>query len=228
MKQLTEDLYCTGPDEGPLPSVFYFALSAQDSLSVDPYNQLIQFSAGRNIRFFSLTLPAHGEGLSPHHAMEGWAKEMGALNQFFDRALKAVEYVVANGLADPTKMAIAGLSRGGFIATHLAAREARFRTILEFAPVTRLSKLEDFKDIDTEAFDVFRLLPKLENRKIRIYIGNNDTRVDTRSCLDFALALALHSPQTELIMSPSVGRHGHGTPPEIFRDGADWLAKALL
>jgi hypothetical protein len=75
------------------------------------------------------------------------------------------------------------------------------------------------------------LIPKLADKKIRFYIGNKDTRVDTKSCMDLALSLSdastLRSPNIELIMSPSIGLMGHGTGPETFKQGAEWLAKAI-
>jgi hypothetical protein len=33
--------------------------------------------------------------------------------------------------------------------------------------------------------------------------------------------------QVELLIYPSIGQMGHGTPPEIFKQGADWIASHL-
>ena len=67
-----------GPDlmEGPLPSLFYFALSEQESLFLDPYNQPVVFLSSYPIRVFSMTLPGHGSGLHSKDAMHFWAREM--------------------------------------------------------------------------------------------------------------------------------------------------------
>ncbi len=234
-------VYHTGPplDQGPLPSIFYFALSGPDSLTLDPYNQPVQFLQDLPIRFFSLTLPAHEESLSPHNALTIWAEEMAKgvdlLHPFFDAVERAVEYVVQQKLADPHKLGVAGLSRGGFIASHVAVRDKRFRHILQFAPVTRLDKAKEFHALRgnpiLHTLDLVPLAPRIADRNIRLYIGNNDTRVDTRSCFEFMMHLVQHAPTKfppiSLFINPSIGQYGHGTPPEIFREGAHWLARCL-
>lgn len=239
--EVIPNLFHIGPplDHGPLPTIFYFALSGPDSLCLDPFNQPVQFLDGKWIRIFSMTLPAHEGGLSPQNALSVWAEEIAKgrdpLGDFFEEALKAVDYTVRQKLADPQKLGIAGLSRGGFIASHLAAREERFKAILQFAPLTRLSKGKDFEAIKDHplihSLDAFHLTKQLANRHIRFYIGNKDTRTHTKTCFEFAMQLVEHSthrsPQIEFIMTPSIGQMGHGTPPEAFRQGAEWLAQCL-
>jgi esterase FrsA len=236
------DLYHAGPalDHGPLPSLFYFALSGPDSLSLDPFNQPVQFLRGKMIRVFSLTLPAHENKLPPTAAMQTWAEDYarGAdpLGEFLDNCAAAVAFAIEQKFADPKKLAAAGLSRGGLAALHAAARDERFRSVLAFAPITKLSALKEFHSLKTQAqvFDAENVADSLCDRSVRLYIGNCDTRVDTRSCFEFASALAqkaiqrkIRSPQIEFIMTPSIGMHGHGTSPEIFKQGADWIASQL-
>lgn len=234
-------LYHTGPDldQGPLPSIFYFALSGFESLTLDPFNQPVQALLHRRIRFFSMTLPNHEKGSSPTHALTLWAQDMSkgidCLGDFFERALRAIDYAIQGQLADPDKLGIAGLSRGGFIASHLAAREERFHAMLQFAPITNLSHAKEFHSLHdypiVRSLDLFPLASKLANRPTRFYIGNRDTRVSTHACAEFALHLAEHStnrsPPIELIITPSIGQMGHGTSPEIFHQGAEWLANVL-
>jgi predicted esterase len=240
--EIIPNLFHVGPalDFGPLPSVFYFALSGPDSLCLDPFNQPVQFFEGKSIRIFSMTLPAHEEGLSPHHALSVWAENIAKgrdpLGPFFEEALKAIEYTVQQKLADPERLGIAGLSRGGLIASHLAAREERFKAILQFAPLTRVSQGKDFESVKghplLQTIDVFPLAKQLANRHIRFYIGNKDTRTHTKACFEFAMELVGHStlrtPQIEFIMTPSIGQMGHGTSPEAFHQGAEWLAQCLI
>ncbi len=240
--EIIPNLFHVGPalDHGPLPSIFYFALSGPDSLFLDPFNQPVQFLDGKWIRVFSMTLPAHEEGLSPNDALAVWAEDIAKgrdpLGAFFEQALQAVQYTVKQKLADPHKLGIAGLSRGGLIASHLAAREERFKAILQFAPITRISKGKDFESVQhhplVQSLDVFPLAKQLANRHIRFYIGNKDTRTHTKSCFEFAMQLVEHStlrtPQIEFIMTPSIGQMGHGTSPEVFREGAEWLAQCLV
>lgn len=234
-------LYHTGPslEQGPLPSFFYFSLSGPDSLTVPPYNQPVQFLQDQNIRVFSLTLPAHEEGLLPTDAMNVWANwiEQGSdfLDRFFEKAKLATDFAVENLLADPDRMAVGGLSRGAFIASHLAARDERFRFLLGFAPLTRLEKIKEFehRGLASRAgkYDLSHLVEALEKKRVRFYIGNLDTRVSTRSCFEFIMALSeLKKPKAldaELFISKSIGQMGHGTSPEIFKQGAQWIAENL-
>ncbi len=234
-------LYHMGPalDHGPLPAIFYFALSGPDSLTLDPFNQPVQFLSDRWIRFFSLTLPAHESNLSPDMALSVWVEDINKgidiFGDFIDQALIAVEYVVRQQLVDPTKLGIAGLSRGALFAMHIAARDERLQSILAFAPLSRIEKVKEFRGMENhplvKKYDPFTLVPSLADRRIRFYIGNKDIRTDTHSCYQLAMhcveASSLSSPQIELVITPSIGQMGHGTTPEIFRQGGIWLAEHI-
>lgn len=234
-------LYHTGPalDHGPLPSLFYFAISGSDSLCLDPYNQIVQFLHGEMIRIFSITLPGHENDLPAIDAMKIWAEELSKgenfLETFFNSLQLAIDFAIREKFADPSKLATAGLSRGGFIASHLAARDERIRHLLCFAPLTRLSKIKEFtEDHDlalANKLDLIHLASRLSDRHVRMYIGNDDTRVGTKSCFDYAMELVKEkktkTAQVELSIYPSIGQMGHGTPPEIFQQGADWIQSNL-
>ncbi len=238
------ELYHSGPslDSGEMPALFYFALSGPDSLCTDPFNQPVQFLRGRQIRIFSLTLPAHENKLSPDDALRVWAEEMtrgeDPLGRFLDAAQLAVEYAVRQKLADPKRIAVGGLSRGGLLATLLAARAEEIQTVVGFAPLVRLNLAKEFHAMAhhpiVASYDLSREAFKLASKRLRYYIGNCDTRVNTRACFDCVQEMVnaaqeqqIRSPQIEMIMSPSVGRMGHGTPPEVFKKGSQWIAETL-
>lgn len=236
------ELYHTGPnlDSGPLPTLFYFALSGPDSLCTDPYNQIVHFLRSDQIRIFSLTLPAHESELPPQDALRVWAEEMSKgqdpLGRFLDQAQQAVDYVLSQKLAEPKKIAAAGLSRGGLLASLLAAKTESIQSVLGFAPLVKLSLAKEFQNLSQDSlvasYDVARAASLLASKRLRYYIGNRDVRVSTRACFDCVEQIAeaafkahIRSPQVELILSPSIGHQGHGTPPEIFKQGADWIAE---
>lgn len=238
------ELYHSGPhlDSGEMPALFYFALSGTDSLCTDPYNQPVQFLRGRQIRIFSLTLPAHENKLSPDDALRIWAEEMAngqdPLARFLDNAQMAVEYAIRHKLADPSRIAAAGLSRGGLFASLLAARMPEIKTVLGFAPLVRLNFAKEFHPLAhhpiVASHDVSREAHRLASKRLRYYIGNCDTRVSTRACfecieeiVEAANEKQIRSPQIELILTPSIGRMGHGTSPEVFNQGARWIADTL-
>lgn len=227
---------------GPKPTLFYFALSKEDSLLKDPYNQLIQFLPDANIRIFSMTLPAHEPPKSPEKALNDWASSYlsgkDVLTEFIQQIHKAIHFLDQEGLLLENKLAVAGLSRGGFICSHIAAIDPRISIILQLAPLTKIQYVKDFQEIaklpDIEKLDVHYLTPKLYQRSIRFYIGNCDIRVGTHHCFSFfeklvkeAVNHKIRSPKIELFISSSVGYMGHGTPPYIFQNGAKWISQQL-
>lgn len=234
-------LYHLGPalEHGPLPSLFYFALSGQDSLTKDPYNQLVALLGRPMMRVFSLTLPGHEEGLPDSLAMKLWAEDMEQhggkkLQAFFSDMEKAVSFALDEKLIHPEKMAAAGLSRGGFIAAHLAAKDPRFKALALLAPLTRLSLVEEFTSPSPliDALDLHLLAKSLASRPTWISIGNRDTRVGTTSSFELLSLISQAKERgfapAEMHIHPSIGHKGHGTPPEIFKAAADWIKSQIL
>lgn len=238
------DIYFTGPpkEAGPLPALFYFALTGTESLTLHPFNQPVQCMASETLRVFSLTLPGHGPDLDPTAAMGYWARHMeegdDVIGQFLDDAKQQLNFLIDEEYIDPAKVGVAGVSRGAFIATHVAAKIRKIKVILGFSPITRLSTLKEFSSPAAATlashYDLANVVESLSNKILRYYIGNYDRRVDTRSCfdtvtavVDAAIAQQIHSPKIELILFPSIGHRGHGTSPEVFVDGARWIKNVL-
>jgi dienelactone hydrolase len=235
-------IYYQGPDlsEGPLPAVLYFALSGTASLYEDPFNQPVQALRQESIRFFSWDLPFHEAQADYKEAMQKWAEE--ALNNpsffpsFIQQCQSHLRFLISSGYVDPQRIGAAGLSRGGFIATLLAASDPQISAVLGFAPITHLKILEKY--LPESAHLTFKLQDEMDsliNKKIRFYMGNRDVRVETSLCFEFIRTLADHayhkgirSPSAEMIIYPSIGHQGHGTPPFIFQSGAAWIKEQLL
>lgn len=226
-------------EEGSLPALVYFALSKEESLYQDPYNQPIVYLQSKRMRLFSLSLPFHGPGLNPVEAIPKWANSfaMGTdpITPFLEQATKTIQNLIEQKYID--RLGLMGLSRGGLIAAHLATRLPTIAWV-GFAPVTKLTMVREFevlqKNPNIQQFDLDHLLLPLSRIPVRLYIGNRDLRVGTRNCFAFvealanqAFALGIHSPLVELIISPSIGNMGHGTSKEIFLSGANWIANQL-
>ncbi len=239
------DLPHTGPDlkEGMLPALYYFALSGEDSLFLDPYNRPAALLADNPIRVFSATLPGHEKGRDPKHAMQFWVEELlhdrNIIGEFVNRILGHIDRMIKEKIVDPERIAVAGLSRGGFIATHIAARHPHIHHVLGFAPLISLESLKEFPDDCHHPLILNLSLEKLVNmlvdKHIRFYIGNRDERVKTTACFSFIHHLAdvewhagVRSPKAELIVSPSIGHKGHGTSEESFLDCVNWLKNVLI
>ncbi len=210
--------------EGPLPALFYFALSVEESLTVDPYNQPVVHLQKLPLRIFSINLPAHGPGLKSVDAMDRWAEDFAEgrdpLTPFLDQTAAAILAMREEGVF--TELSLMGLSRGGMIAGHIATR-VPVKRIVAFAPLTKLSYAPQF--------DLSHCVEQLCSIPIRFYIGNRDTRVGTSHCFDLVNQLAeeafkrgMRSPPIEMIVSPSIGHMGHGTSKHTFEAGAEWVA----
>lgn len=237
-----------GPEGGPLPAFIYFSLSGEESLSLAPYNHPVQILANEPLRIFSFDIPAHGGNFDKHRAMQQWAdwylEGEYFLEFFFQQVTDALQWLIETEMVDPTKIAVGGLSRGGFIATHIAARDMRIHTLLCFAPLTQLNSLSEFKELPhhpsferrADALDLKHLVEKLIHLKhTRFYIGNHDTRVGTDACYHFIRSFSekIHEKKArhcavELNITHSIGHKGHGTAPQTFEEGAQWVKKHLL
>ncbi len=227
----------TGPDydKGALPALIYFALSKEESLSLDPYNQPVQFLQGEKIRVFSFTLPFHGPEFDKKDAMLFLAKALQKNADFFYSFLKEcsdeINRLIEEKIIDKNHISIAGLSRGVFFAVHLSAINVHINKVLGFAPLTSLEHLDEFhSSFNYKTFDLNSLCDKLIHKHLRFYIGNHDSRVSTEKCFDFthnltnkAYEMGVRSPNVELIIGKSVGHKGHGTLPHVFQDGINWL-----
>ncbi len=233
------DIEYIGPpiDEKEHPCVIYFSLCANESLNLDPFNQPALFLAKHNTRVFSITLPGHGGSFDKYSAMKHWAKHLDELEKFIESTKKFVDHLVEKKLA-PAQIGVMGLSRGAFIATHLAVHP-HVSAALGFAPVTSLALLREFRihsnSADLEKLALENQLDALTQKKIRYYIGNRDIRVGTKQAFDFISKIAnvayearIRSPTIELFITPSTGQYGHGTLFHTFEEGSSWLKKQIV
>jgi predicted esterase len=227
---------------GPLPALFYFALSQDESLGLDPYNQPAAFLAQFPMRVFSLSLPFHGGEIPPTKALNFWSQEINSdhniIEEFTQQVQQVCAYLIEKQAIFPDQVGVAGLSRGAFIACHVAAKIPHIQTILGFAPLTELSFAKEFESQSShplvKKLGLHNILDSLVGRSLRFYIGNMDTRVGTSLCFQFIHALAeaslqkgIRSSPVELIIGPSIGHQGHGTSKQVFEHGALWMAKKL-
>lgn len=228
-------------EKGPLPAIFYLALSAEDSLCLEPFAQPVDILSQLPVRVFSITLPGHESGKDKVKAMDEWALELSEGNniieKFVQTAIKKINFLFEKGYIADQKLGFMGLSRGGFAALHVAAQDPRVKAVCAFAPLIELYALDEFKQRPSQLANDLSLDFKLESlckRPIRFYIGNRDERVGTMNAFHYIYQLAemayasgTRSPPSELIISPSTGFKGHGTLPPTFQHGANWMKITL-
>lgn len=235
-------------EEGKLPAFIYFALTAEESLNTHPYNTPVALLEGEQMRLFSVTLPSHEKGSYESTAIKKWSEEIAQgnyiLEEFIDNVALAIEWLIISDIVDEKHLALGGLSRGGFIATHLAGKVKQARYLLCFAPLTNLNDIEEFKAHEAdlrfqsrmEKLNLNSVLEHLTHLHfLRFYIGNNDTRVGTDNCYHLIRKItekgfekkARHF-NVELNITQSIGHKGHGTSPSTFQEGTFWLKQHLL
>lgn len=238
-------LYFLGPslEEGTLPAFFYFSLAGDESLTLAPYNHPVLSLQDSRLRIFSVTLPCHGEGFDKFQALSCWARgcleHSLLLERFLEQTHETIQWLLASGAIDPEHLGVGGLSRGGWVATHVAAKEKRIRFVLGFAPLTALSLHKDFAQCDpayVASLDCLALVDELLHlHHLRFYIGNRDQTISTDACYRFIRTLAerAHIERkrnclVEMTLTPSIGFEGHGTSDATFNEGALWMKDLLL
>lgn len=238
------EILCLGPSleassRGIVPTVFYFSLSAKDSLLVDPYNQpATELLKEKNIRVISITLPLHGE-THPEEAIKQWAQEIeqgkDLLTPFIEKTVAFLNDLKLKGIIHEDHVSLMGLSRGGWIACQIGAK-TKVKAIVGFAPLTRFSKSTHFAPIKhhSQHFDLDHISHQLVGTPLYFWISNRDTRVGTRDCFEFIENLVekswdqgIRSPQVHLQIVPPIGAQGHGTSKESFIAGAQWAQKQI-
>lgn len=225
IKTATLTFKCLGPDlhiQG-VKTVFYFSLSAEDSLSTSPFSNPAKMLEQKGLRVLSPTLPFHEENKRPNSIKAVWGENKDALIAFLADLEIAIDELTPSFSGH---LGVAGLSRGAFIATHIGSRMPQISSILGFAPLTHL--------YSTQELDIIHLAPKLIHKKIRYFIGHNDTLVGTQNAIDAVSAfinaaqkVKIANPPMGIDIKPSVGREGHGTLDYVFEEGTEWLIKNL-
>lgn len=180
----------------------------------------------------SFTLPYHKELADPQmgHELEGFvhAMELGidVFGQIRDVGKALIDHITETQmLVEPDKVVIAGTSRGGISALHVMAGDPRIQAAALVCPVTDLSKLSEFSHLQgLSHFDqahAMSLLDQVASRPIWMTINQVDKRVDEKSCLEFANALAEFSPDhPKPVVWPE---SGHAVPLEAYEQGGTFL-----
>ncbi|MFN4175185.1 MAG: alpha/beta hydrolase family protein, partial [Parachlamydiaceae bacterium] len=130
------------------PAFIYFALTGENSLQLDPYNQPVQFLENTPINIYSWSLPGHGPDLHERDAMkwwyDSWKRGEDPIAPFLKESVEYLDQLVSSKSCNPEKIALGGLSRGGYASLRLAAIDSRIKTVVCYAPLTSPSNLDEF------------------------------------------------------------------------------------
>jgi CubicO group peptidase (beta-lactamase class C family)/dienelactone hydrolase len=230
-----------GPKPGaPAPILFVFANEIRETLQNVSYNKIGMLLAPQGFVSVAIDLPCHGENVVPREpqGLDGWAARLkndkDPIPAVVKDASAVLNYLIAEGYADPSKVTACGTSRGGFSAIHFAAGEPRVRCVAAFAPVTDLLALREFQGMGdharTNELALGKLADKLAGRPVWMCIGNYDERVDTDRAIAFTREVVKASVEgkkpalIELHVTTSIG---HTIHPTAHDEAAVWIAGQL-
>jgi hypothetical protein len=230
-----------GPEAGSVPTVFAFALSALMTLEGGAIALPAELLAARGVRVLALDLPHHKEGVDPQTALGQWAHDLQRgvhpMRQWGDGVEVVLEELSEAGLFG--SLSFYGISRGGlaaaWVATHLNIPEKLvISRLCAWAPLVRLSRGKDFQQIAhlpaVQELDCSRWVERMTPLALKVWIGNLDLRVGVQPSFEWVEGLAQAQQRaghrlcrSELVIRPSIGHMGHGTCPEAFQEGIEWL-----
>lgn len=231
-----------GPtDGGPRPTLFIFSTDVETSLGVPAYSRVGELLLPDGVLCVSLDVPCHGMDRRPDEAegLAGWRQRIEAGENvpavLAQQASTVLDHLVAQGLADPERVAACGTSRGGFIALHFTAAEPRVRAVVAFAPVTELPALSEFAGLEshesTRSLDLGRQAEKLADRGLWLCIGNRDERVGTDLAIAFTRGIVAAAAQRETTADVELrvtATLGHRIHDAAHDEAAAWLRTRLV
>ena len=225
----------------PSPTLFVLASSIEATLGDSYYRQ--SGNALSNLGYLCVTIDIPGHG-SQHRSDEpdglaGWRYRTDRGEDFVaetnQRLKEVLDFLIREGYTDPAKVAVCGTSRGGFLALHFAAFDARVKCVAAFAPVTDLIVLREFFGAEDDqlvsSLSVSAQADRLAGHPVWIIIGDRDERVGTDNSIALARritasALAQGLPAAvELHVLPEP--RGHTTPVGAPEQAARWIHQQI-
>ena len=162
---------------------------------------------------------------------------------FGDRAFRdvdsATDFAVAQGWADPGRLAIFGWSAGGFMTSWTVTQTNRYRAAIEGAGITDWASFMWTSDVqqwdydarwpekDLQAFVQFSAVAQAERVSTPLLVlhGESDQRVPTYQGRELYEALAAHGKVTRMVTYPGSGHFPSlwEQRRDVFREIAAWL-----
>jgi dipeptidyl aminopeptidase/acylaminoacyl peptidase len=156
----------------------------------------------------------------------------------FDDLMAAIDSAVDAGLADGDRLAVCGLSYGGYMSAHLAARTSRFRAAVIENPMIEMRSFRDTSDIGLDLLDematggpddvpeVYRNGSPLHyadgcRTPSRLILGEHDLRCPPSQGLMFHEALRLAGCETDVVWLPGAAHADSAFGPHHIRAAQD-------
>jgi dienelactone hydrolase len=225
------------------PTLFVFAHGLDVMQSEPNYTEVARTLSARGWLSVVVEPPCHGEDVRPGEPaqLEGWRYRLehgdDLVSAFTAKARTVLDYLVKEGCTDPKRVAVYGVSRGGFLAFHFAASEPRVKAVAGISPVTKLLALREFhgtsRPENAKQLDLERLTPKLVGRAVWLSIGNKDDRVSTDDAIAFTRAVVAATARpdkpemvirVDLLVGPAAG---HSKIEHAHERLVEWLSERI-
>lgn len=164
---------------------------------------------------------------------------------FGDRAYRdvdsATDFAIAQGWADPNRLAMFGWSAGGFMTSWTVTQTTRYKAAIEGAGITDWASFMWTSDVqqwdydarwpeqDPQAFSQFSAVAQADKVTTPLLVlhGEADRRVPTYQGREFYEALAAHGKTTRMVTYPGSGHFPSAWEQrrDVFREIASWLAR---
>ena len=225
----------------PTPTLFVLASTMSETLGDAYFRQCGNALSAEGYLLVSIDLPCHGREHRDGEpaGLAGWRYRCEQGDDFVadsnKRFARVLDHLISAGHTDAAKVAACGTSRGGYLALHFAAHDARVKCVAAFAPVTELAALREFHGAAKNALALSlalnRQAEKLAGRAVWIIIGDQDERVGTDHAIDLArlttkAALAKKLPSRvdlHVVAEP----RGHTTPAGAPEQSAAWILRQI-
>lgn len=169
-------------------------------------------------------LPAHGADVRPDEVglqpLERWAKRVAAGEDIVTPFTRYVSDWITGQRLD--RVVLVGVSRGGFMALHAAARDKRIDGVVAFCPVTDLRLLTEFAGHQVgglaSQLGLGYCADQLRGRPVWIQTPSIDARVNALMTIEFAEVIG-----AQLVVTPGAP---HGLPDEAIQNHAiEWVSR---
>lgn len=229
------------PPKAPAPTLFILANTIEGTLGDAYFRQSGTVLAENGYLCVSIDLPCHGQQRRAEEPAEldGWRFRCEHGEDFVaetnERLRQVLDHLIAAGYTDTARVAACGTSRGGFLALHVAAADARVKCVAAYAPVTDLAVLREFRGAESNALISALALTQqagaLAGRAVWIVIGDQDARVGTEHAV--ALAHRIEAAARGQGLTNGVELHvepeprGHTTPAGASERSAKWIRRQI-
>jgi dienelactone hydrolase len=217
-----------------------FATDRNTSLTTRPYCLSAEYFLANGHRAASFDLPAHGDRVDQYGGQisgmrNAFVAGVDPFAMFAEDGKAVIDECIHRGLATAGRIAIAGTSRGGYMALRLLAADSRIAAGAGYAPVTDWRDLTEFaEDKSSDGVAGLRLsnfVSGMAKKHVFVAIGRTDTRVSTKSCEQFVAALkaaiADASQAEKLVSFQLTDDPGHTLGPKWYGMGREFLLKSL-